>query len=298
MNCKIALLALIGLSSGTIACSRFQPQTQPSPVETGISDNPVTAVSEIALQACKTEIVRLVPQSQSFRVYDYQPQSDGTSLLLWRTSEKTAGFCKVDQDGKVLQLSTDEEGIATTPTAPPPTATAKPTTRQSTAARSAILTTKTPGSRVNIRSKPTTEASSAGYGLDDDLVQVIDETQGKDGFTWYFVKFESGTEGWIRGDLVELASVTTSNTSKPAAAAALSACKRRAAQEFQTNEAEVSIVNSQSNAGGGSTVSVRSSSGTTADCQTNPEGNVIAWVVRQQTGEDPATMCDPKKGTC
>jgi uncharacterized protein YgiM (DUF1202 family) len=296
MNCKIALLALIGLSFSTIACSRFQ--SQPSPLETGIVETPVTAVSEIALQACKTEIVRLVPQSQSFRVYDYQPQSDGTSLLLWRTSEKTAGFCKVDQDGKVLQLSTDEESVATTPTTPSPTTTTKPTTAQSTAKpRSAVLTTKTPGSQVNIRSQPTTDAGSAGYGLDDDRVQVLDETEGKDGFTWYLVKFESGTEGWVRGDLVELANSTASNSGTSAPATALNACKRRAAQEFQTSEAEVDIAKSQVT-GGISIVSVRSSSGTTADCQVNQEGNVIAWVVRQQMGEDPATMCDPKKGPC
>ncbi|NET39353.1 MAG: SH3 domain-containing protein [Cyanothece sp. SIO1E1] len=76
------------------------------------------------------------------------------------------------------------------------------------AVRSAVLIGKDVGSEINVRSEPTTESNSLTYGLVGDQVQVMSEARGRDGYTWYRVQFESGDEGWIRGDLVKLSAIS------------------------------------------------------------------------------------------
>lgn len=71
-------------------------------------------------------------------------------------------------------------------------------------ARPAVITGSVPGSRVNVRSAPTMTATAPSYGLVGDRVEVLDQTSGKDGYTWYYVRFASGAEGWIRGDFVSV----------------------------------------------------------------------------------------------
>lgn len=67
----------------------------------------------------------------------------------------------------------------------------------------ATLTAVEPGSEINVRSAPTTESYSPHYGLAGDRVEVIDTTQGNDGYVWHYVRFNnSGVEGWVRGDLI------------------------------------------------------------------------------------------------
>ncbi|WP_416670483.1 protein kinase domain-containing protein [Egbenema bharatensis] len=63
---------------------------------------------------------------------------------------------------------------------------------------------QTSGSRVNVRSTPSTRANSPHYGLVGDRVTVLEQAQGDDGRTWYSVQFSSGATGWIREDFVEL----------------------------------------------------------------------------------------------
>ncbi|WP_253188435.1 DUF2927 domain-containing protein [Leptolyngbya sp. 'hensonii'] len=73
-------------------------------------------------------------------------------------------------------------------------------------ARSAMLTTRSPNSRIKVRSAPTVEAQLVSYGWTGDAVKVLGEAQGQDGYIWYYVRFDtSGIEGWIRGDLVSIA---------------------------------------------------------------------------------------------
>ncbi len=59
------------------------------------------------------------------------------------------------------------------------------------------------GDRINVRSAPSTKAASPHYGLQGDVVQVVDQTRGKDGYAWHYVQFPSGAQGWVRGDLVQ-----------------------------------------------------------------------------------------------
>lgn len=69
-------------------------------------------------------------------------------------------------------------------------------------AESGVLSGLQPGSRITVRSQPTTEAYSAHYGLVGDRIEIIKDARGYDGYTWYYVRFPSGAEGWIRGDYV------------------------------------------------------------------------------------------------
>jgi len=70
--------------------------------------------------------------------------------------------------------------------------------------QAATLTGSTPGSRVNVRSAPSTQADSPHYGLVGDRVTVLSQTQNAEGTLWYQVQFESGAEGWVRSDFVQV----------------------------------------------------------------------------------------------
>jgi Bacterial SH3 domain len=72
-------------------------------------------------------------------------------------------------------------------------------------AAAGVLTSQNPNSRINIRSQPSTRASSPHYGFRGDKVTVIRSTQGRDGYEWYYIRFiKSGAQGWVRGDLIML----------------------------------------------------------------------------------------------
>ncbi|MBU6229564.1 MAG: SH3 domain-containing protein [Cyanobacteria bacterium REEB459] len=72
-------------------------------------------------------------------------------------------------------------------------------------AQPAQLIAAQPEARINLRSGPSTTASTRGYGLVGDPVQLLRSAQAEDGL-WYYVKFEqSGAEGWIRSDLITVA---------------------------------------------------------------------------------------------
>jgi uncharacterized protein YgiM (DUF1202 family) len=71
-------------------------------------------------------------------------------------------------------------------------------------AQPARLSGAEPGSRINVRSAPSTQASSPHYGLVGDRVETLQATQGDDGYTWYYIKFGSGAQGWVRGDFVSV----------------------------------------------------------------------------------------------
>ncbi|MDB9527702.1 SH3 domain-containing protein [Oscillatoria sp. CS-180] len=79
--------------------------------------------------------------------------------------------------------------------------------------QAATLTARQAGSRINLRSQPTTDSERQGYGLVGDDVELLRAAEGSDELTWYYVKFdESGAEGWIRGDFIDTAEVTASAT--------------------------------------------------------------------------------------
>ena len=78
----------------------------------------------------------------------------------------------------------------------------------SSALQEAILETRHPNSRINVHNKPTVQSSVQYIGVVGDRVKVLNESQPGDGHTWYQVKFDTGAEGWIRGDFVSVVSST------------------------------------------------------------------------------------------
>jgi SH3-like domain-containing protein len=70
--------------------------------------------------------------------------------------------------------------------------------------QSALLIGNEPGSRINVRSAPSLNASSPHYGLVGDRVTVIRFTTGAAGDRWYYIRFSSGAEGWVRADFVQI----------------------------------------------------------------------------------------------
>jgi hypothetical protein len=69
--------------------------------------------------------------------------------------------------------------------------------------RQAVLTASNPGSEINVRTAPTTQSVAPYFGLVGDRVQILKEARGNDGYTWYYVKFNSKVgKGWVRQDLV------------------------------------------------------------------------------------------------
>ena len=47
------------------------------------------------------------------------------------------------------------------------------------------------------------KAASPHFGLEGDIVQRLTQKTSSDGYIWQFVRFPSGVEGWVRGDLVQ-----------------------------------------------------------------------------------------------
>lgn len=70
-------------------------------------------------------------------------------------------------------------------------------------AQPARLTSRSPNSAINVRTAPTTQAAAPSYGIAGDRVEILSQTRGSDGYTWYRVRFVvSGLQGWVRGDFV------------------------------------------------------------------------------------------------
>lgn len=59
--------------------------------------------------------------------------------------------------------------------------------------------------QINVRTRPSMVASLTGFAYAGDRVQILNQTQSGDGYTWYEMQSNrSGIVGWVRGDLVRL----------------------------------------------------------------------------------------------
>ena len=59
------------------------------------------------------------------------------------------------------------------------------------------------GTQVNVYAAPSSDSNSPHYGLGGDRITILNSTQGKDGRTWYQVRFASGASGWVSADSVQ-----------------------------------------------------------------------------------------------
>ena len=83
--------------------------------------------------------------------------------------------------------------------------------------RTAHLVTQAAGSQINLRSQPTTQSATQGYGQGGDQITLLRLAEGEGGFSWYYVKFaQSETEGWVRGDFVDTSGQAASSAPAPA----------------------------------------------------------------------------------
>lgn len=59
--------------------------------------------------------------------------------------------------------------------------------------------------QINVRTAPSITAAPTGFAYSGDRIQILNQTQSNDGYTWYEMQSNrSGIVGWVRGDLVRL----------------------------------------------------------------------------------------------
>lgn len=131
------------------------------------------------------------------------------------------------RDAAEETLAPDPSAPTETPTETPletPTAAPTPTPPPAGGVTSfdppqpATLVAQQAGAQINLRSQPSAASSSKGYGLVGDPVKLLRSTQGNDGKTWHYVKFdESGAEGWVRGDFIRLGNIAAAGQTSQAA---------------------------------------------------------------------------------
>lgn len=127
-----------------------------------------------------------------------------TPKVIERAKVKCAGLKSVSKEGsKSTGVSTGGNDNARLKADNQPSPSVSPSLKPT--ASEAVLTASDPNSQINLRSTPSTTGNLLGYGLMGDQVQILDQTTGNDGKTWYLVKFpRSGAQGWIHEDFVSL----------------------------------------------------------------------------------------------
>ncbi len=138
------------------------------------------------------------------------------TVVSCRRAEQAQVETETQADTLVVEGETPAPSGTKSPTpAPEATPTPTPTPGQTPAGtpinppQSAQLIANQPESRINLRSGPGTSFAAKGYGLVGDPVQLLRSTTASDG-TWYYVRFEqSGAEGWIRSDFINVAGRAT-----------------------------------------------------------------------------------------
>jgi hypothetical protein len=69
----------------------------------------------------------------------------------------------------------------------------------------AVLIDRNPNARINLRTEPSWRSRVRGSGLVGDRVEILKETQSREGEMWYEVKFrDSGEMGWIPGENIQV----------------------------------------------------------------------------------------------
>jgi hypothetical protein len=134
-----------------------------------------------------------------------------TTVGVMAAAALAAASCRPRQGAEVVEPLPPETPTVQIEPTPAPTATTAPTTAAASPGgtpinppQAATLTAQEAGSQINLRSQPTAQSSSRGYGLVGDAVQLLQAAEGGDNLTWYYVRFQgTGAEGWVRGDFID-----------------------------------------------------------------------------------------------
>lgn len=109
----------------------------------------------------------------------------------------------VEQTAQAAPTTAEQPAPSTPQPAPAPAPQPLPSGAASvTVGQSAYLNASAAGVPINIREQASTDAPIQATGYAGDPVQVANRTQGSDGYPWYEVRSQSGTTGWVRGDLI------------------------------------------------------------------------------------------------
>lgn len=85
----------------------------------------------------------------------------------------------------------------------------------------AVIAAQDPDAEVNVRSLPSSNADSLGYGLVGDTVILERSETAEDGHTWHYVTFQDApTTGWIRSDFLDIVPATVDAAADLAASSA------------------------------------------------------------------------------
>ncbi|MBD1913717.1 DUF2927 domain-containing protein [Leptolyngbya sp. FACHB-16] len=77
----------------------------------------------------------------------------------------------------------------------------------------ATISPRDGSSVVDLRSAPAGAGRVFGQGRSGDSGEIVDEHQGDDGYTWYFIRFPNMTRGaWVRSDTVSLGNAGAAST--------------------------------------------------------------------------------------
>ncbi|MEO0985048.1 MAG: hypothetical protein AAFY20_05815 [Cyanobacteria bacterium J06639_14] len=69
----------------------------------------------------------------------------------------------------------------------------------------AVITAQDANAEVNVRSLPSPNADSLGYGVVDDVVMLGSSETSEDGHVWHYVTFQdAATAGWVRSDFLDI----------------------------------------------------------------------------------------------
>ncbi|MBD3880318.1 SH3 domain-containing protein [Phormidium tenue FACHB-886] len=294
----LALSALSGCSltdlpTGTDAASS---SASPSAVSSSTDDLPSTTASEFSFPQPTCGDQATTPSENWYSVYIDNGSlesirskycGDAVSTIRDKTGAPSVQVASFTSYGKAQQFATavggEVESVPTAQSTPTPSAdrSASPSPTASSQAspqpsaspstgetKTAVLAASESSSPINIRDSASTSSQIASVGYGGDRLQIVDKTQGEDGYTWYSVRLESGETGWVRGDFVseEAASAAAGNTpavtSSPAVTPSTgSASSGQAAAGQATAGQDATLSASEP----GSPINVRARASTTGD---------------------------------
>ncbi|MGA7932314.1 MAG: SH3 domain-containing protein, partial [Kovacikia sp.] len=146
------------------------------------------------------------------------------------------------------------------------------------------------GSKINIRSQPSTQASVLAYGTAGDRVYVQRQQQGNDGNTWYYIQYaSSNTQGWVSGNLLQFSNAPSSppdnSGSQISFSTALTRCRQQAQSEFPNATIQVSQGSVDRN--GRYVVNWSANTGAYGTCTIDRGGWVVSFVNTYQNNTPP-----------
>jgi hypothetical protein len=128
-------------------------------------------------------------------------ESSGGETVIRADAQDTDGSIVV-KDSLVVRYQSDSDSAlnisSTTSESSSPSATSQPV-------KEGVLVAQDPQAQINVRTGAGSSFERRHYGVVGDKVTVITSVRGKDGYTWYQIKFPtSGADGWVRDEFIQV----------------------------------------------------------------------------------------------